>query len=313
MARTPTLVARAFALLLLCGLGSGCTGAYLWTLNRHAPPAQRIESHVYDARHALSLDVYRPAGTVGAPVVVFIHGGSWQNGSRNGYRFVGQALADGGALAIVPDYRKAPAFRFPAFMEDAAQAVAWARAHARELGGDPDRVYVMGHSAGAHIATLLAADARYLAAVGMQPRELRGVIALSGPYDFLPSTEPLIQVVFGKGPQWNAAEPGRFIDGDEPPFLIEHGNADAFVSPSDSVGLAGQLQRAGDEVELRVLPDVGHVGMIKGFLSPRHSSALADTLRYVGLGDRRVVQAEPVVAPVIRGGGVDGAAAARSR
>jgi acetyl esterase/lipase len=293
-----TWLTRIVACLLLSGtcLLSGCTGAYLWAINRSAPAPASIETRVFDDTHALSLDVYRPPASAvaprrGAPVVVFIHGGSWQNGSRRGYRFVGSALARGGALALVPDYRKAPAFRFPTFMFDAATAVAWARAHAREFGGDPDRIYVLGHSAGAHMAVLLAADRRYLASVGMAPRDLRGVIALSGPYEIVPSDEELMQVVFGKGKDWHDANPMEFIDGDEPPFLLLHGSTDRFVPAAESVELAGRVLREGETVELDVVPDVGHLAMINGFISPKYSPALADTLRYIGLGPTLVAAA----------------------
>ena len=271
-------------LLLPCTLlVSGCTGAYLWAINKTAPPPANIEARVFDPAHALSLDVYRPPTRAPAPIVVFIHGGSWQNGSRHGYRFVGSALARGGALVLVPDYRKAPAYRFPTFMTDAATAVAWARAHGRELGGDPSRIYVMGHSAGAHIAVLLAADRRYLAAAGMEPRDLRGVIAMSGPYDLVPSDEELMQVVFGKGNDWHDAQPMEFIDGDEPPFLIMHGSGDRMVPAADSLALAGRVLHKRGDVQLDIVPDVGHLAMINGFISPKYSPALARSLDYIGL------------------------------
>ena len=314
---------RIVALLLLPGtlLVSGCTGAYLWAINKSAPPPANIESRVYDPAHALSLDLYRPAPSaaattvdapmvaapiVAAPIVVFIHGGSWQNGSRNGYRFVGSALAKGGALALVPDYRKAPEHRFPTFMADAATAVAWARAHGRELGGDPSRIYVMGHSAGAHIAVLLAADRRYLGQVGMEPRDLRGVIALSGPYDLVPSDEELLQVVFGEGNDWHDAQPLEFIDGDEPPFLIMHGSGDRMVPAADSLALAGRVLHRRGRVELDIVPDVGHLAMINGFISPKYSPALARTLDYIGL-------APPAAntAAVVIGAGSGGSATGR--
>jgi acetyl esterase/lipase len=295
---------RIVACLLLPGacLLSGCTGTYLWVINRSVPPPANIESRVYDEAHALSLDVYRPPArvarsVVAAPIVVFIHGGSWQNGSRHGYRFVGSALANGGAIVLVPDYRKAPAYHFPTFMTDAATAVAWARAHAVELGGDPTNIYVMGHSAGAHIAVLLAADRRYLVAAGLEPRDLRGVIALSGPYELEPSDEELMQVVFGKG-DWHDANPLEFIDGDEPPFLLMHGSTDKWVPVTDSVDLAGRLQREREMVELEIVPNVGHLAMINGFLASKYSPALARTLGYIGLGPTLVTNA-----PARTGGG----------
>lgn len=139
------------------------------------------------------LDVYLPARVArdwptepnaGAPVVVFFYGGSWQSGKRNDYLFVGEALASRGFVAVVPDYRTYPATTFPGFIDDAARAVAWARGHAAAFGGDPRRVFLMGHSAGAQIAALLATDGRYLAASKMRNSEIAGVIGLAGPYDF---------------------------------------------------------------------------------------------------------------------------------
>ena len=110
----------------------------------------------YGADARQTLDIYRPQGALGAPVMVFWYGGSWQQGSKDYYRFVGQSLAQRGFVAILPDYRLAPDHPFPAFVEDAASAVRWARDHAEEFGGDPNRIYVSGHSAGGHNALMLA-------------------------------------------------------------------------------------------------------------------------------------------------------------
>src|SRR5207344_3370970 len=152
---------------------------------------------VYDAPNALSLDVYRAQGARGpAPVVLFFYGGTWSEGEREYYRFVGESLSSHGVAVLVPDYRKAPAHPFPEFMVDAASAAAWAKAHAAEFGGDPARIHLMGHSAGAHMAALLATDPRYLARWQLRPRDFASVIGLSGPYDFLPIRERKVQRVF---------------------------------------------------------------------------------------------------------------------
>ena len=172
---------RGLLLSLLALASSGCERALFKYVNRGlAPPASSV---VFDAGHGLALDVFPAQGATaagGAPVVVFFYGGSWQRGERAQYRFVGRRLAENGILAIVADYRTWPRAGFPDFMADAAHAVAWAQAHARTLGGDPRRLYVAGHSAGAQIAALLGTDARYLAAADVRLRDMAGVIACPG-------------------------------------------------------------------------------------------------------------------------------------
>ena len=151
------------------------------------------------------------------PVVVFLHGGGWVSGSKSQYRFVAEALTSRGYLVIVPAYRLYPATRFPGFVEDAALAIAWTRAHAEEFGGDARRIFVMGHSAGAHIGALLNYDERYLQAVGGDRSWLSGFIGLSGPYDFLPLTDPILQQVFAPETQYPQSQPVNFVDGNESP------------------------------------------------------------------------------------------------
>ena len=121
-------------------------------------------------------------------MVVFYYGGSWNRGERAQYRFVGEALASRGILTLVADYRLYPEVRYPDFLRDSAAALSYGLDHAADWGGNPDKVYVMGHSAGAYNAAMMALDPRWLAAHGRSPQQLAGWIGLAGPYDFLPLT-----------------------------------------------------------------------------------------------------------------------------
>ena len=273
---------RSLAAALLALIATGCQSIGFGIANAgvSAPAA----SVVYDRERNLSLDLYRPASPANgpAPVVVFLYGGSWRNGERGQYGFVGQRLAQSGVLAIVADYRTFPRTVFPGFVEDAAGAVAWARVHAGEHGGDPQRLYVAGHSAGAQIAALIGVDARYLAPHGMKPRDLAGVIGLSGPYDFEIAG---YEDVFGPEAQWPQAQPIRFVDGDEPPFLLVHGTGDRVVEAKDSQELADKLRNAGVRAELLWLPDAGHLAPLVAMYRPGSHPALMEAIGdFVGGG-----------------------------
>ena len=273
---------------------AGCAGVqplYFRAIN-HAVPAVDSRAIAYDEARSLRLDLYPARNAQGpAPVVLFFYGGTWRDGHREYYRFVGEALSRRGVVVLVPDYRKAPVDVFPAFMEDAASAAAWAKRHAAEFGGDPSRVHLMGHSAGAHMAALLAADPRYLAVHGLRPRDFRSVIGLSGPYDFLPINERKVQRVFPDRARWPDTQPVNFIDGDEPPFLLLHGGSDRRVWESNSEALAARLRAAGVPVTLKIEPKTGHIAMVNGFLSPRFSSALAVTMAWIDGGEAAAVAA----------------------
>lgn len=198
-------------------------------------------------------DVYRPqaSATHGAPapVVVFIHGGSWESGTKGLYRWMGQGLAAQGYVAILPNYGLMPATGFPDFVHDAAAAVAYARAHAAEWGGDTTRFFLMGHSAGAQIAALLAYDGSYLARVGRSPRDLTGFIGLSGPYDFVLDSK-LLQRTFGGTPEREAAsQPVRFVTSTAPRTLLVMGRDDRTVRPRNTERLAARLREVGASVE----------------------------------------------------------------
>lgn len=272
---------RAIALSVVVLVSAGCERAIFSFANRGvAPPTT---SKVFDVEHQLSLDVYRPHGGSGAaPVVVFFYGGSWQRGTRSQYAFVGQRLAENGILALVADYRTFPRAKFPGFMDDAAKAVAWGKAHAADYGGDPNRLFIAGHSAGAQIAALLGTDKRYLARVGVPIGEIRGVIGLSGPYDFVVGKQ--YAPIFGPPSQYPDAQAVNFVDGDEPPFLLIHGESDRIVEAKDSVELADKLKARGGQATLILLPDSGHFSTAIGLYDPeRAPQVLPAILEFVGL------------------------------
>lgn len=268
----PKLLLAAAAVFAL----AGCSPVYFATINAGARPATQA---AYGDHPAQRLDVWRAAGDEAAPVVVFVYGGRWQAGSRAQYAFVGKALAARGVTAVLPDFRDWPEAPFPVFVQDVARAVRWARDHAREIGADPGRLYLAGHSSGAHIAALLATDAHYLAEVGMTPRELAGVVGIAGPYDFLPITDPVMQRIFAPDP--DASQPVNFVDGDEPPFLLLHGSDDRTVWLRNSERLAARLRAAGIPAELRVYPDLGHVRILSAFRFPSLAPTLEDTVAFV--------------------------------
>lgn len=263
----------------------GCQHGYFRVLNagREMP-----ESVQYDRETGLSVDIHRPAGkAANAPVVVFFYGGAWTSGERDFYRFVGAALSRRGYLVLIPDYRKAPAHPFPDFMIDAAKAAAWAHENAPRLGGDRARIHLMGHSAGAHIAALIATDQRYLAKHGLQPADFASVVGLAGPYDFLPLTAPSVKQALGPAQGWPDTQPVNFVDGDEPPFLLLQGSDDSRVDPGNAERLARRLRASGVPVSVVMLPRVGHIGLLNGFLSARFSPVLEQCVAWIENPGRR--------------------------
>ncbi len=283
---------KVIAASMLALLLSGCEATIFRFVNRGLPPPDITVPFAPDV--GLSMDVYKPHMAIGAkvPVVVFFYGGAWQRGNRAQYQFVGQQLADNGVLAIIADYRTYPTATFPSFMDDAARAVRRAHDDAAGWGGDPKRLFIAGHSAGAQIAALLATDPRYLHAHGMQPDQLAGVIGLSGPYDFN-VTGDLVDV-FGPPSQWPHAQAVNFVDGNEPPFLLLHGTGDKVVEYADSVELAERLRRNGIPATLKLLPDAGHIRVLAGLYDPnRAPEVLSDMLAFIK-GDRTASNAQAI-------------------
>ena len=276
----------ATALLVGSALLTGCQAALYGAVNATVGHTEVLVQRdvVFDTEHALALDVYRPRDAADAPVVVFFYGGRWKSGKRQWYRWVGQALAQRGLVVVIPDYRKWPQARLDGFMHDAAGAVAWAHAHAGGYGGDSAQLFLMGHSAGAHIAALLATDGTWLAAQGMRPAQLAGFIGVAGPYDFLPLDEADYIDMFGatSAAQWRS-QPVHYVDGDEPPMLLLQGATDRVVDPRNATALAKVLRGHGDAVELMMYPGIGHNAILFAMSRPFRGKApvLDDTMRFI--------------------------------
>ncbi|MBK7950814.1 MAG: alpha/beta hydrolase [Deltaproteobacteria bacterium] len=232
----------------------------------------RSEGIAYGDHPRQKLDVYRPttpAPDGGWPVVVFFYGGSWNRGARGDYRFVGSALAARGVLALVADYRLYPDVRYPDFLHDAARALAWGFDHAPRFGGDGDRVFVMGHSAGAYNAAMLALDERWLGGVGRSPRALAGFIGLAGPYDFFPTENPDAQPVFFHPSYPPNAQPIEFPSPAAPRSFLAAPVRDDVVSPTRSTkSLAAELEADGVAVTLRFYERASHATLIGAFAWP---------------------------------------------
>ena len=234
-----------------------------------------------------SLDVYAPARAApagGHPVVVFFYGGSWNHGERADYRFVGEALAARGVLTLVADYRLYPEVRYPDFLSDCALALAYGLREAARLGGNPQRVFVMGHSAGAYNAAMLALDASRLAPTGFQPQALAGWIGLAGPYDFLPMTNVEAQPVFFHPHYPPGTQPLTHANAQAPRSFLGAAAQDVLVNPQrNSVGLAQRLQALGVAVDLRLYPRVNHLTLIGAFAGPLRwlAPVLDDVLGFI--------------------------------
>jgi acetyl esterase/lipase len=292
-----TLLGIAAGLAVLGGIVA-CSP--LGTLNALSPGrdlrAQADVPYGSNARHRL--DIYKPEKEAGpAPVVVFFFGGNWTAGERASYAFVGRALASRGYVVVIPDYRLYPEVRYPDFLDDSAQAVAWTAREIAGYGGDPKRLYVMGHSAGAYNAAMVALDARYLAKQGMSTTALRGFIGLAGPYDFIPIENPTTKPVFHFPDTPPASQPINHVGKQAPPSLLIAAKSDKLVDPARNTGqLAGKLREAGVPVQELYYDGVSHTTLVGSLAAPLRGLAptLDDIARFIDSdGGRRAAPGAP--------------------
>ncbi len=271
--------------LLIATLGGGCTRFDAFNVLSPGCGHSRVGNIPYGRLERQKLDIWTSDSVQpNAKVIVFFYGGEWQAGKKWDYRFVAHALASRGFVVVLPDYRVYPEVTFPAFVDDGALAVRWVRDHIAEHGGDPKHVYLMGHSAGAHIAALLTLDPHYLQAVGLDRSAIRATIGLSGPYDFTPFPED--ELLFNMrpgGPIDPRIQPVTYADGSAPPMLLIHGAKDTTCAPSNVTSLADKIRQHGGQVDTIIYPTRGHGGVVMAFawsfrwLAP----TLDDVTRYI--------------------------------
>lgn len=271
----------------LSGLLTACASP-LGAFNALAPrdgAGQRIaEGLAYGEGPRRRLDIYAPAAPGPRPVIIFFYGGSWNSGRRQDYAFAGAAFAARGFVTVIPDYRLVPETRFPGFIEDCAAALRWVSEHAGEYGGDPSRIVLVGHSAGAYNAVMLALNARYMAEGGVDPERVRGAVGLAGPYDFLPLDAPATIGAFGGAPDAQLTQPVHFARAGAPPLLLLWGEADTTVGSRNHRSLAAAVSSAGGQVETKTYPGVNHVDIMLAVSRPFRGRAptLDDVVAFAG-------------------------------
>jgi acetyl esterase/lipase len=295
--KPPEMSRRTAIAGLVAAVTAGCGRVAFMAANVPAVfgSYRRHSNFAYGAGPQHRLDVYVPntLAVKPAPLVVFWHGGRWSFGDKADYRFVGAALAELGYVTVAANYRHYPEVKMRGFMDDAARAVLWASAHGADFGADPSRLYLMGHSAGAHLAALVTLDPRYFAATGKPAPPIAGVIGLSGPYDFLPLLEADVQDMFGPPQNYPESQPINFVRSDAPPMLLLHGLKDDTVWPKNSRNLATALSARGVPVTLRLYPKLLHADTVAALSLPARGRAptLADIAAFVGQRDNQAALA----------------------
>lgn len=220
------------------------------------------------------MDIYTSKDAKDSPVVVFFYGGNWATGSKDDYSFFAQSLTAQGMTVVIADYAKYPEHKFPAFVEDGANVLAWVRQNIAEYGGNSENTYVMGHSAGAYIAAILTLDESYIKAKGGNQSWIKGMIGLAGPYNFV-LDEDYLHDLFGEA-DYPRSQPIYFARSDAPPIFLLHGKEDTTVGIYHSVNLEKKIQKLGGDVQGKYY-DLDHRGIIASFAIPyRYTRTVLD-------------------------------------
>ncbi len=283
----------AAVFVLLAALAAWAASAPAAALNALSALDSRRVAHglPYGSLPRQRFDLYRPndaAPAAGWPLVVFFYGGAWRRGERADYRFVGEALAARGMVVMVADYRLHPLVRYPEFLRDSAIALSHAFTQASAWGADSRRVFLMGHSAGAYIAAMLALDSRWLAEQGRQPASLAGWIGVAGPYDFLPIRTLEVQPVFDHPNSRQDSQPMQHASSAQSRTLLVAPTQDERVDPQrNTVQLARRLTQAGGTVQLRLNAGVDHTSVLASIAWPlrRLAPLLNDIQAFIGAAD----------------------------
>ena len=284
---------RNFISLYLCSLLTlvGCTDLGLFVVNRLAAFSNysAAENIPYGPEKLQRLSVYQPENLpvnvdVARPTIIFFYGGCWggcRTLNKEAYLFVAEAITSSGYNAVLVDYRRHPAVKFPEIIDDARRAVEWVHGNIERYGGDSNNFFIMGHSAGAQLGAMLTLDETYLTRDAHQA--IRGFIGLAGPYDFLPLTKPYQYAVFGPETRYAESQPINFVDGTEPPLLLLYGDEDTQVKPRNIINLAKKVRAHGGTVETHIYDGIDHAKILAALSIPLQSSTpvLDDIIHFV--------------------------------
>ncbi|MDL2344763.1 alpha/beta hydrolase [Deinococcus sp. MIMF12] len=261
----PALGLLALGLTLAACSGQNAQGALNTAVSTRGLEVTRDQKYGQDVRNVL--DVYAPPNARNAPVVLFVHGGSWQSGDKEGHKFVGESLARAGYVTGVMNYRLAPQNRYPAYVQDTAAALKWMRDNAAKLGGNPDNLFVSGHSAGAFNAVEAVVNERWLREAGVPVRAVRGVIGIAGPYSY-DFRDFQSRVAFPEGSTPDQVMPDRHVRPDAPPHLLLVAANDDTVHPQNALNMEAALKKAGVPVTRTVLPRLNHITVVGALARP---------------------------------------------
>lgn len=233
-------------------------------LDQLTGPASMVEPlhrETLGAAPSQKLIVYRDqsvSGSAPLPVFIFVHGGGWHNGDPDDYGFIARNIAPEGYIVVLAGYRLAESGRYPAMLEDTAAAIGWVHRNIARFGGDPQRIVLGGHSAGAYNVVETTLDSRWLEGADVNPAAIRGVVGLAGPYDFYPFDTDTSRAIFGSVDAGPDSQPINHVHADAPPMLLVHGEDDDLVKPRNSRALAARMDAAGAPVETLFLAGKGH-------------------------------------------------------
>jgi len=236
------------------------------------------------------LDLYLPKGVGPRPVVVFVHGGGWVVGNKNGFcpglsgTEFGRFFAERDVVAVFPNYRLSPKVKHPEHVRDVARAIAWVRRSIARHGGDIERIFLMGHSAGGHLVSLVTCDPQFLATEGLTPGMIKGVIPVSGvfnltidlgpnagPEDNRPVTGPaeFFTRVFGADrPTHRAASPLRHVRPKLPPFLVTYADRDMITLAGQGEQFQEALAAQGVTARKLLVKERTHVSILRNIVRP---------------------------------------------
>lgn len=266
-----------YALALMACLSSACSP--IKALNTLVPESgyELVSAVEYGGHPRQKLDIYLPKNVKASDaqklddskkVIIFYYGGNWDSGERADYKFVAESLTSLGHIVVVPDYRVYPDVLFPGLIADPVSVAKWVKTNIKKYDGDGDKIFLAGHSAGAHIAVMMAINSEYLAKESLKPSDFAGVIGLAGPYDFLPLKSNRLKSIFGaEAEQWKS-QPINFVDGKNPPLLLAVGMKDGTVWPRNSFNLSKKIKDNNGLVEVVEFASYNHIDMVAKLAKP---------------------------------------------